>query len=171
MQVVFLVISGDILVGDPPETYGLIRQMTGLSTGLAASRPAVLGALCALVLIPLGSMRSMDRLAAVNIIGVGSNALFAALTAALAASAAARGAAAPMPLWPEWGALVAGTGGRAGAALALASTLPVILNCFSCHQSLHPMLPCLRPYSTARAQSMVAASLTIAGVLNFTVAM
>jgi amino acid permease len=134
MQVVFLVISGDILVGDPPETYGLIRQLTGLTTGPAASRPAVLGALCALVLVPLGSMRSMERLAAVNIIGVASNALFAVLTAALAAAAVASGQATPLPLWPQWGELVTATGGRAAAVLALASTLPVMLNCVSCHQ-------------------------------------
>jgi len=38
-------------------------------------------------------------------------------------------------------------------------------------KSLHPLLPCLRPYSTRRAQSMVASSLIIAGVLNYIVAM
>jgi amino acid permease len=171
MQVVFLVIASDILIGEPPDHFGLIRQLTGLGSGLATSKPAVLGALCALVLLPLGSMKNMDRLAAVNVIGVASNALFAALTLALAAGAAARGVAAAPPLWPEWDGLVAKSGGRVAAGLALASTLPVILNCFSCHQSLHPLLPCLRPYTTKRAQAMVASSLTIAGILVYTVAL
>jgi len=38
-------------------------------------------------------------------------------------------------------------------------------------QSLHPLLPSLRPYSTQRAQRMVATSLSIAGVLYYTIAM
>lgn len=38
-------------------------------------------------------------------------------------------------------------------------------------QSLHPVLPSLRPYTTRRAQSLVAASLTISGALVYTIAM
>jgi len=107
----------------------------GLKDGLATSRPAVLGALCLFVLIPLGGLRAMDRLAVVNITGVASNALFALLTAALAGGALSQGIASAVPLWPQWGAMVAVAGGSKWAAgMTLASTLPVILNCFSCHQ-------------------------------------
>ncbi|KAI8474958.1 MAG: transmembrane amino acid transporter protein-domain-containing protein [Monoraphidium minutum] len=172
MLVIFLVISGDLLVGDAPDYYGLIRQLTGAAPGSPAlNRPLVLGALCCAVLLPLGSMRSMERLAAVNIIGVMANAFFAGLMVVLAASAAAAGAAAAPPLWPQWGELErGGGGGRLGAAAALAATLPVVLNCFVCHQSLHPLLPSLRPYSTTRAQSMVATSLAAAGGLYYIIA-
>lgn len=134
MLVVFLVVIGDILIGDPPEYHGLIRELTGITGGLAASRPLVLGTLCALVLLPLGSMRSMDRLAAVNIIGVGSNGVFAVLMVVLLAASTRCGQARVPPLWPQWGALVEGRGGAFGAAMCLASTVPVILNCFTCHQ-------------------------------------
>jgi hypothetical protein len=131
----------------------------------------VLGALCFAAHLPLGSMRSMERLAVVNLIGVAANGGFAALLLVLAASSAARGEAYALPLWPDWRALVAGAGSRAAAALALANALPVLLNCCSCHQSLHPLLPCLRPYTTKRAQSMVAAALSIACALNASVAL
>lgn len=174
MLVVFLVIIGDVLIGTAPDYYGLIRQLTGATGGPALSRPAVLGALSAAVLLPLGSMRSMERLAAVNIIGVAANALFALLMLALAMMAVATGAAQPLPLFPQWSALAGGDrrpSSLAGRLLGLAPTLPIILNCFTAHQSLHPLLPSLRPYSTARARSMVAASLGLAGALYYTISM
>ncbi|KAI8475249.1 MAG: transmembrane amino acid transporter protein-domain-containing protein [Monoraphidium minutum] len=170
MQVVFLVVVGDILIGDAPDYHGLIHELTGLSGGLAASRGLVLGALCFAVLLPLGSMRSMDRLAAVNIVGVASNGVLALLMLVLAATAAAGGRLAPLPLWPRWGALVDGSGGAVGAALTLASTMPIILNCFACHQSLFPLLPSLRPYTTARAQAAAGTSLAVAGGIYFVIA-
>jgi len=141
MEVVFLVVIADVLIGDAPEYHGLIRELAGLLPGYAAgaapaltSRPLVLGALCALVLLPLGAMRSMDRLAAVNILGVASNAVFAALMLALLAASRASGALRSPPLWPRWEELVVSQGGQLGAVLCLASTVPIILNCFACHQ-------------------------------------
>jgi hypothetical protein len=141
MEVVFLVVIADVLIGDPPEFHGLIREVTQLLppgyTGdahLATSRPLVLGALCGAVLLPLGAMRSMERLALVNIIGVAANGLLAVLMLTLLAAALVSGQARPLPLWPQWEGLVDSQGGRVGAALVLASTVPIILNCFACHQ-------------------------------------
>jgi hypothetical protein len=144
--------------------------------------------------------------------------VLALLMLALLAAALARGEAQPLPLWPQWGAAVDAAGGRVGAALLMASTVPIILNCFACHQvlmalaqpaargrgsgdavrsrdhaprpsprrivpdnsppppprrrqSLHPLLPSLRPYSTRRAQGMVATSLAIAAGLYYVIGM
>ncbi|GBF92964.1 amino acid transporter [Raphidocelis subcapitata] len=171
MEVVFLVVIADILVGHPPDFHGLISELTGATGRAASSRPLVLGVLCAFVLLPLGSMRSMEHLATVNIIGVASNAVFALLMLVLLAAACARGLAVPPPLMPRWGELSREAGGGVGAALVLASTAPIILSCFTCHQSLHPLLPSLRPYTTRRAQGVVATSLAIAGVLYYVISL
>jgi hypothetical protein len=62
------------------------------------------------------SLRSMDGLAAVNIVGVGSNGVLAILMVTLAAAARASGEAQPLPLWPHWKGLVAARGGALGEA-------------------------------------------------------
>jgi hypothetical protein len=54
MEVVFLVVIADILVGEPPEYHGLLRELLGRVYAPLTSRPLVLGALCAGVLLPLG---------------------------------------------------------------------------------------------------------------------
>lgn len=118
----------------------------------------------------------MDGLAVLNIVGVAANGLFAALMAALLAAALLRadgpGAAALRPpLWPRWAALVEARGSALGAALCLAGTAPVLINCFACHQSLHPLLPALRPYTAARARGVVAAAIAGAAAVYLVIAM
>lgn len=72
MEVVFVVVLGDILVGTAPEYGGLLPEWTGASPAHCfwLRRDVVLGAVSLLVLLPLAAMRSMERLAVVNIIGV-----------------------------------------------------------------------------------------------------
>lgn len=74
MEVVFVVVLGDILIGTAPEYGGLLPEWTGASPAHCfwLRRDVVLGAVSLLVLLPLAAMRSMERLAVVNIIG-GSN--------------------------------------------------------------------------------------------------
>jgi hypothetical protein len=153
--------------------------------------------------------------------------VFALLMLVLLAAACARGVAVPPPLMPRWRELSQEAGGGVGAALVLASTAPIILSCFTCHQvrakgltaagiatwtrlhcpsrparhstraglraarrsaritpaprrsaaaspppqSLHPLLPSLRPYSTRRAQAVAATSLAAAGALYFVISL
>lgn len=72
MEVVFVVVLGDILIGTAPEYGGLLPEWTGVPDPAACwwlRRDVVLGAVSVLVLLPLAAMRSMERLAVVNIIG------------------------------------------------------------------------------------------------------
>lgn len=172
---VFVVVLGDLLLGTAPEFAGLLPellQMMGYTPDPAScwllGRPFVLGLLSLLVLLPLSSMRSMEKLAIVNIIGVASNGLFAGLMLALAASAAANGHLQPPRLLPDLSQI-----GPSPllVAITLASVVPVLLNCDVCHQSLHPLMPLLKPYSVGRMQRLVATALGICNILYFTVAL
>ncbi|WIA09716.1 hypothetical protein OEZ85_009100 [Tetradesmus obliquus] len=173
MNVVFVVVFGDLLLGTAPEYAGLLPELLRM-LGAAPDptscwwlgRPFVLGMLSLLVLLPLASMRSMEKLAVVNIIGVASNGLFAALVLALAGRAAALGQIKPPQLLPDLSQLGSSP---VVVAIALASIVPVLLNCNVCHQSLHPLLPLLKPYSVARMQRLVATALCVCNVLYFTV--
>jgi amino acid permease len=71
MNVVFVVVLGDILVGSAPDYGGLLPEWSGASPEACVwlRRDVVLGAVSMAVLLPLAAMRSMDRLAVVNIIG------------------------------------------------------------------------------------------------------
>lgn len=173
MNVVFVVVFGDLLLGTAPEYAGLLPELLRM-LGAAPDptscwwlgRPFLLGMLSLLVLLPLASMRSMEKLAVVNIIGVASNGLFAALMLALAGRAAALGQIKPPQLLPDLSQLGSSP---VVVAIALASIVPVLLNCNVCHQSLHPLLPLLKPYSVARMQRLVATALCVCNVLYFTV--
>lgn len=71
MLVVFVVVLGDILIGSAPTYGGLLPEWTGINPESCfwMRRDVVLGAVSLAVLLPLAAMRSMERLAAVNIIG------------------------------------------------------------------------------------------------------
>lgn len=73
MNVVFVVVLGDILLGSEPDYGGLLPEWSGVSPAEGAvwwlRRDVVLAAVSLLVLLPLAAMRSMERLAVVNIIG------------------------------------------------------------------------------------------------------
>jgi hypothetical protein len=89
----------------------------------------------------------MDKLAALNAAGVAATVLLAVVSAALAATAAASGRAHPIPMLPQWDALGHTQGEQWE---ALADAIPVILACYVAHQSLHPLMPLLKPYSQQR---------------------
>lgn len=71
MEIVFVVVLGDILVGTAPEFGGLLPEWTGRSPAdcIWLRRDVILAAVSLLVLLPLAAMRSMEKLAVVNIIG------------------------------------------------------------------------------------------------------
>lgn len=71
MEVVFVVVLGDILVGTAPDYGGVLPEWTGLDPASCfwLRRDVVLAALSLLVLLPLAAMRSMAKLAIVNILG------------------------------------------------------------------------------------------------------
>lgn len=91
--------------------------------------------------------RSMDRLAALNTAGVAATVVLSLAAVALAVVAAAAGQAHPIPMLPQWSLL---GHSRTEQLEALTDVIPVILACYVAHQSLHPLMPLLKPYSQAR---------------------
>lgn len=91
--------------------------------------------------------RSMSKLAVLNAAGVAATVLLALAAAALAAVAAASGQAHAVPMLPQWDVLGPTRGDQWE---ALAEVVPVILACYVAHQSLHSLMPLLRPYSPSR---------------------
>jgi hypothetical protein len=89
----------------------------------------------------------MDKLAALNAAGVAATVLLAVVAAALAAVAAATGQAHSIPMLPQWDQLGRSRGQQLE---ALTDIIPVILACYVAHQSLHPLMPLLKPYSQQR---------------------
>lgn len=91
--------------------------------------------------------RSMDRLAALNAAGVAASILLAVVSTALAVLAAVSGQAHPVSMLPQW-ELLGPTWGQQ--IEALTDVIPVVLACYVAHQSLHPLMPLLKPYSQQR---------------------
>lgn len=100
----------------------------------------------------------MEKLSFLNIVGVAATILLAAAAAGLGLIATLQGTAYPVPLTPQWKFL-----GPTSAAQfeALTDVLPVILACYVAHQSLHPLMPLLKPYSPGRMCGVAAAALAI----------
>jgi hypothetical protein len=73
----------------------------------------------------------MDRLAVLNVVGVGAIAMLALTALGLAAKGLAQGTAHPIPLWPQWQQL---GHTRAEQLQALAAVLPVMIACYVAHQ-------------------------------------
>lgn len=89
----------------------------------------------------------MEKLASLNAAGVAATVLLAAVAMLLAAMAAVNGQAQPISMLPQWDML----GHTRGEQLeALTDVIPVILACYVAHQSLHPLMPLLKPYSQQR---------------------
>lgn len=99
-------------------------------------RPAALAILAITVLLPLMSMRNMERLNGVNLLGIGSLVLLCIGLVVLAGSAVAKGAAHALPIGPDMEAL--GSTGMQRL-LKLANVLPVIITAAAVHQSVHPL--------------------------------
>lgn len=112
--------------------------------------------------------RSLELLAPLNAVGVAAIALLAAVAAGLAAQGVARGSAFPLPLLPQWQLL----GPTPGAQLqALTAVLPVLIACYVAHQSVHPLMLLLRPYSTGRMRGVAAGAVSIACLVFTTLAL
>jgi amino acid permease len=167
MNVVFIVVLGDILIGQPPTSPGLIGELFPQAPPLLLSRPFILGLLSLVVLLPLASMRNMERLKAVNIIGVLCNFLFAGVTILLAVAAGQRGALQPFNTWPRWSELGSSP---LLIGLGLAAVAPIMLNCDTCHQSLHPLMPMLKPYTPGSMKAVVWWALSVCNVLYVVIA-
>jgi len=109
----------------------------------------------------------MQKLEGLNGLGMAAALLLAGAAAALGISAAVQGVAHPLPLLPPRGVLhlatkVGGGGGphaAASEAASLAGVLAVVLTAFVGHQSMHPVLPLLQPYTAARMCGVCAAAL------------
>lgn len=132
-------IIADILLGEAPKYDGVVttwfpEAMRGSAWFL--SRPFLLLLLCTSTLLPLMSLRRMERLSSVNFIGIGSLVLLCLGLSVLAAVALSRGQAHVLPLAPDVQALGKT---RADQLWGLANVLPVIITAAAVHQSVHPL--------------------------------
>lgn len=109
----------------------------------------------------------MDKLSALNVVGVTSIALLAAVSAGLAVQGYAAGTAYPIPALPQW-ALLGPT--RLDQIEALTAVIPVLIACYVAHQSVHPLMPLVQPYSDGKMRQVIAVALLIAFGVYFTLA-
>lgn len=126
----------------------LSGYLTSHLCGLVSPHSSTVGCTC----------RSMDKLSLFNIVGVAATVLLATAAAGLGAISVLQGTAHPIPLLPQWQSLGPTTAAQLE---ALTDVLPVILACYVAHQSLHPLMPLLKPYSSARMCGVVAAALAL----------
>jgi hypothetical protein len=98
----------------------------------------------------------MDKLALFNILGVGATMLLAVTAAVLGVAAVMKGSAHPISMMPQWERLGPT---RAAQLESLTEVLPVVLACYVAHQSLHPLMPLLKPYSPRRMCAVIATAL------------
>eukprot|EP00879_Flechtneria_rotunda_P026543 GHRR01028310.1.p1 GENE.GHRR01028310.1~~GHRR01028310.1.p1 ORF type:complete len:468 (+),score=135.13 GHRR01028310.1:72-1475(+) len=157
--VVYLVIIRDILAGTPPACSGLLCEVFGLNPSSTWTDPRlVCVAIAVVVCAPLLLLRSLDKLAPLNIVGVIAIALLASVAAALGLQATAHGTAYPIPLLPQW-KLLGPT--KAQQFEALTAVLPVIVACYIAHQNIHPAMQLLKPYSYRRMCGVMAVALAM----------
>eukprot|EP00775_Hariotina_reticulata_P005172 gene5172-5410_t len=157
--VVYLVIIRDILRGAPPACNGLICELFGIgNTGPLADPRLIIAAVALLFCTPLLLFRSMDKLSSLNIVGVAAIAMLAAVAAGLGIQALVAGSAHSIPLLPQWTLLGPTTPQQLQ---ALTAVMPVMIACYVAHQSLHPLMPLLKPYSDSRMCAVIAAALSI----------
>jgi amino acid permease len=161
-MVVHLVVMADLLAGSNPSLCnGLLCEVFGLQSGLLLDRRVLLASIGIFVCAPLMSMRSMDRLSAVNVLGVTANVLLATLAAGLGVAAISQGSAHFPPMWPQWNHLGSNTPTQL---IGVAAVAPVILSSYVGHQGVHPIMPILVPYTPNRMKAVVALSLAVAAV-------
>lgn len=79
----------------------------------------------------LCARRTMDRLAVLNVVGVGAIGMLAVTALGLAAKSWAEGSAHPIPAWPQWQQL---GHTRAEQLQALMGVMPVMIACYVAHQ-------------------------------------
>ncbi|GIL81254.1 hypothetical protein Vretimale_1187 [Volvox reticuliferus] len=163
-EVVYIDIIGDMLIGDEPELDGLITTWLPdeLRHAWWVGRPFVLAALTVVVLAPLMSLRTMNHLGAVNVMGLLSLVGFAAATCWLGLAAVTNGSAHELPFGPDMAGLGPDTASRITSALAV---VPILLTAASCHQSVHPLRAMLVPYCPAVLDRVVAVSLSMVTIL------
>ncbi|EFJ48238.1 hypothetical protein VOLCADRAFT_90925 [Volvox carteri f. nagariensis] len=168
-EVVYIDIIGDLLIGDEPDRDGLVTAWlpSHLRHEWWVGRPFVLAILTVAVLAPLTSLRTMNHLGAVNVVGLLSLVGFAGATCWLGLAAVTQGSAYQMPFGPDMEGLGPDTASRITSALAV---VPILLTAASCHQSVHPLRAMLVPYNPAVLDRVVALSLTMVTVLFMVVA-
>ncbi len=167
--VVYLVVIGDVLVGSAPDYNGILCELLGtdpLSTWYL-QRKVVLAVLTLTILVPLVSLRSMDKLAIVNIIGVLSVFAFAAATMVLAAAGVRTHQEYSIKIFPDWRAFGSGA---MQITMQMAAIIPVILNSNICHMSIHPLVPYLKPFTRQRMNGVMAGALGICNTLYLAIA-
>lgn len=167
IMVVFLVVVADILLGAAPDYNGILCHFVPSCDVWYLRRDVVLGICTLFVFVPLVALKSMEKLALVNIVGLLSIVAFAIVSVVLAVASVKQGQSYPLVMFPDWDSFGVDS---LQILLSLAAIIPVMLTPDICHQSIHPLMPLLKPYSVARMNAVVAAALGICNVLYYVVA-
>ncbi|WIA21170.1 hypothetical protein OEZ86_005042 [Tetradesmus obliquus] len=158
VMAVYLVVIGDILAGAPGAANGLISEVAGIKSGPALVRSNCILAVAAGVCAPLVALRDISKLSVFNVLGVGAVMLLAAAAGLLGLTAVITGVAHAPPVAPN---LAAFGDTPLKIAMGMAGVLPIILNCYVGHQSIHGIMGMLAPYSVQEMKAVCAGSLAL----------
>jgi amino acid permease len=165
VMAVYLVVIGDIMAGAPGAGNGLVSELFGVKSGPLLQRSNIILGVAAAVCAPLVAVRDISKLSVFNILGVGAVMLLAATAGLLGLTALITGAAHIPPAAPN---LAAFGDSSLRVAMGMAGVVPIILNCYVGHQSVHGIMAMLKPYSVNEMKAVCAGSL-IMGLVIFLV--
>lgn len=161
LMMVYMIVIGDVLVGDSHGNEGLLSAACG-------DRRIVLAVVTLLVLAPMLSARNVRSATAASALGVTAIVIWAVVSLLLFGVAWSNGQVHHMNWWPH-GQVVKGGGFEK--VVQVAATLPIIVVAFICQMALHPALRGVAYLREAHINSVntVALSLSAAAFLLISV--
>mmetsp|Transcript_13536 Transcript_13536/g.34173 ORF Transcript_13536/g.34173 Transcript_13536/m.34173 type:complete len:485 (-) Transcript_13536:92-1546(-) len=160
--IVYMVMVCDILVGSVSDGFeGVLPSLFGIHEPghIVTSRGTVLGFVLVFILGPVASMREMKSVSITSTIGLISVIYLVISIILIAIAASAEHQLSPDWSWlPQLDALGKDT---SDAMLQLVATIPVVMNAFICHQSVHPVMSQVRPLTQKRMDQVVIYSLML----------
>lgn len=160
--IVYMVMVCDILVGSTADGFeGVLPSLFGIHEPghLVTSRSAVLGLVLIFILGPVASMREMKSVSITSTVGLISVFYLVISVIIIAITASFEHKLSSDWSWlPQLDKLGKDT---SDAMLQLVATIPVVMNAFICHQSVHPVMSQVRPLTEKRMNQVVILSLFI----------
>jgi len=160
--IVYMVMICDILVGNEADGFGgVLPSLFGVHKqgSFVTSRSSVLAAVLLTILGPVASIREMNSVSVTSAVGLVSVLYLVLSITILCTVAAVEDKLSTSWTWlPKLDSL-----GRdvSDAVLQIVATVPVIMNAFICHQSVHPVMEQVRPLTEARMDTVLTCSLVL----------
>lgn len=168
VMAVYLVVCGDVLAGAPGAANGLMSELFGVKSGPLLQRSNIILGLAGLACLPLVSIRDISKLAVFNLVGVGAVVLLGAAAGLLGVVALINGTAFAPPAAPN---LAAFGSTNIKVVMGLAGVVPIILNCYVGHQSVHGIMGMLKPYTPGEMKAVCAGALGLGCVIFLVLAL